>query len=171
MASYPIDISAIANAPGTSLDVRGTAQLDELDKGAEHIRLLGPVDVELTVENVGDGGFTARGRVSGRATLTCARCVEPFDVTLTAEVESMFRSRAVFGEDALPFEGCVLELGPVLEEALLLEVPFSPVCSPDCAGLCPACGADLSEDPCGCVIERGDPRLAVLKRWVDEHQD
>lgn len=49
------------------------------------------------------------------------------------------------------------------EEAFLLNLPFIPLCSDTCKGLCPTCGHELNEGDCGCDNEVIDPRLAGLK--------
>ena len=48
-------------------------------------------------------------------------------------------------------DGRRLDLGEQARETLLLEIPVAPHCREDCAGLCPRCGADLNEGPCGCA--------------------
>ena len=40
------------------------------------------------------------------------------------------------------------------------------LCSEDCKGLCPRCGADLNLGPCSCKKEV-DPRLAVLAKLLE----
>ena len=52
---------------------------------------------------------------------------------------------------------------PYIREAVLLELPYAPVCREDCKGLCPVCGVDRNRESCSCNTERIDPRLAVLK--------
>jgi len=47
-------------------------------------------------------------------------------------------------------DGRRLDLRETVREALLLELPITPVCREDCPGLCPKCGADLSLGPCRC---------------------
>ena len=44
----------------------------------------------------------------------------------------------------------ILDLREGLRQYTLISEPAKPLCKPDCAGLCPACGADLNEGPCGC---------------------
>lgn len=40
---------------------------------------------------------------------------------------------------------------PLIEQALLLELPLVPLCADDCKGICPRCGANLNEGPCSCA--------------------
>ena len=44
------------------------------------------------------------------------------------------------------------------------------LCRDDCRGLCPKCGKNLNEGPCGCTKD-GDPRLAVLSRLLETPDD
>ena len=55
-----------------------------------------------------------------------------------------------------------IDLAPMVREEVLLAVPDGPLCRPDCPGLCPICGADLAEGPCGCDTTERDERWAVL---------
>jgi uncharacterized protein len=65
--------------------------------------------------------------------------------------------------DVYPYEGQNVDLEPLLREQLILSVPFAPVCSEECRGLCPSCGADRNLETCGCRVEREDGRLHILK--------
>lgn len=56
-----------------------------------------------------------------------------------------------------------LNLSDQVWESLLTMLPYRMLCKEDCAGLCPLCGADLNEGPCGCVSQDGDPRLEILR--------
>jgi uncharacterized protein len=60
------------------------------------------------------------------------------------------------------FEGGKVDVEEVLREQVLLEVPFTHVCRPDCKGLCPQCGEDLNAGPCGCAEAPTDSRWAGL---------
>jgi uncharacterized protein len=54
-------------------------------------------------------------------------------------------------------------LTPLIREQMILALPTRPLCQEDCRGLCPRCGANLNERDCGCNLETGDARLAVLR--------
>ena len=57
---------------------------------------------------------------------------------------------------------------PMVREELLLGIPDAPLCRPDCAGLCPACGADLGDGPCGCDRSRARRALGVLDQLREQ---
>ncbi len=56
-----------------------------------------------------------------------------------------------------------LDLDELIREDILLDMPSKFLCSPDCKGLCPTCGKNLNDGPCGCESDDIDPRLAILK--------
>lgn len=136
------------DAPGMSLKVN----LRHLDKGAvvldddipgtelapdfqdELIRLVHPVEYELKVEKQ-PGGLLITGTLSTRLECECARCLKLFVETMSLPE---FTALAPFeGEDAIPVEGDFADLTPIVREDILLALPTTPLCRPDCRGLTP----------------------------------
>jgi uncharacterized protein len=64
-----------------------------------------------------------------------------------------------------------IDLGPVVHEAVVLAEPMRVLCAPDCRGLCPQCGKDLNEGPCGCTDDDQDPRLAPLAKLLHPREE
>jgi uncharacterized protein len=62
----------------------------------------------------------------------------------------------------LVIEGEHLDTEPLIAEQILLEVPMKPLCSPECRGLCPRCGADRNVVPDCCEEPAGDERWEAL---------
>ncbi|MBE3562121.1 MAG: DUF177 domain-containing protein [Hydrogenibacillus schlegelii] len=60
-----------------------------------------------------------------------------------------------------------IDVGRVLQDLAIVHLPWAPICRPDCAGLCPTCGKDLNEGPCGCAPEAIDPRWLALRTLWD----
>ncbi len=61
-----------------------------------------------------------------------------------------------------------LDLDELIRADILLELPTKYLCSPDCKGLCPLCGQNWNEGSCACETRQIDPRLEVLKQWIEE---
>lgn len=61
-----------------------------------------------------------------------------------------------------------LDLAELATSDILLELPTLIVCKDDCRGLCPKCGANLNDGDCGCSLKEEDPRLAMLKKLLEE---
>ena len=76
-------------------------------------------------------------------------------------------------EDVSKLEDDLLDLEPLLRDAVVLALPFQPVCREDCPGLCPECGARLADEPDHQHEQAIDPRWAGLEGLVtgDDTQD
>lgn len=132
------------------------------------IELLGvpegsPVAIHGRLESVLEG-VLASGNARVSVVGECARCLDRIVDTL----EVTFQELYVYPEsDAEPdeagrLEGEMFDLEPVLRDAVVLALPFQPVCEPDCQGLCLDCGARLSDSPGHVHDEDVDPRWASL---------
>ncbi len=113
----------------------------------------------------------SRGMLHTAASTKCVRCLNDALVRLDAEVDSVYENDAELlkpetGTVALEerivqyFDGDIIRPESEFREAILVELPSRPLCSPDCKGLCPHCGADLNEGPCACPKDVGD-----LNEW------
>ncbi|MBI5597969.1 MAG: DUF177 domain-containing protein [Elusimicrobia bacterium] len=115
----------------------------------------GPLEAALEF-SVGTDALLLSGSVSGAWAVVCSRCLVPHAAAYSAAVEETF-----------PTDAEEIDASGAFREAALLEVPQRSLCRPDCRGLCPTCGKNLNEAPCGCVPEKGSP-FEVLKR-LKEH--
>jgi uncharacterized protein len=124
-----------------------------------------PVELDLRIEAVMEGVL-----VTGTATAAlegeCVRCLEPITDVLSAPFQELFvyDDHGIPGEDdeVSMLEGDLLDLEPLLRDAVVLALPFQPLCEDDCPGLCTECGARLADDPGHTHEEPIDPRWAKL---------
>ena len=72
--------------------------------------------------------------------------------------------------DIVLLEAGTVDVGDLARTAFLLDMDTKPLCSEDCKGLCPRCGADLNLGPCSCGKET-DPRLAVLAKLLENREN
>lgn len=102
--------------------------------------------------------------------LECVRCLTGFQQALNINFTELyaFSQRYVTDSGLIMPETGVIDLAPLLREYILLEIPISPLCRPDCKGLCPICGNNLNESTCNHEDDSGDPRLASLKVLLDK---
>jgi uncharacterized protein len=157
---FVADIVALRRHPGYREQLVAQAPLVGLSVTGSRIRDDKPVRLEATLEAV-EGGIVVNGTVTAEWAGECRRCLTPIAGSVTAEVEEIFVSEPEDGE-TYPIEGHHIDLEPMVREAAVLALPLAPLCRPDCAGLCPTCGADLNQGPCGCAPSTGDPRWAAL---------
>ncbi|MDH3522927.1 MAG: DUF177 domain-containing protein [Acidobacteriota bacterium] len=106
-------------------------------------------------------------------TLACGRCLKPCESRVESEIDLVVMvnppppmagevrlEESDLGVLALASEE--LDTDPVLREQIDLNIPMSELCRPDCAGLCPRCGADRNETPDCCAEQSVDPRWRAL---------
>jgi uncharacterized protein len=120
----------------------------------------GTVQVDLRLEALHDG-LLASADVDTTAVGECGRCLIDMQLPVQVEIRELF----AYAEDEA-FEYAVsndtLDLEPVIRDAVVLSLPFQPICQEDCLGLCPQCGVRLLDDPGHEHEARVDPRWAAL---------
>ncbi|MFL6138034.1 MAG: YceD family protein [Frankiaceae bacterium] len=135
-----------------------------------------PVQLDLRLESVMEGVLvsgTAVAPVAGE----CGRCLEPVDDAIEVELQELYAypdsttSETTEDDEAARLDGELLDLEPVLRDAVVLALPMTPLCGPDCPGLCAVCGERLAEDGEGHDHPLIDPRWAALARFGDNAGD
>ncbi len=136
------------------------------------------VDIDLRLEAVMEGVL-----VSGSAQVElegeCARCLEPIEDILNVDIQELFvyddSGPAARGDDlddeVSRLEGDLIDLEPLLRDAVVLALPFQPLCRDDCPGLCIDCGARLADEPDHQHDAPVDPRWAALGSVVVDPND
>ena len=126
-------------------DFRGTARLDRTPQG-----------------------LLLQGTFEAKTALECVRCLESFSQALNWSFTDLyaFDKRSISESNLLVPEDGQIDLEPLMREYALLEVPISPVCKPDCKGLCPVCGENLNRIDCGHHLVSSSP-FSALKDLLD----
>ncbi|HET9500453.1 MAG TPA: DUF177 domain-containing protein [Marmoricola sp.] len=171
-APLVLDTRELGRRPGSQ---RSMALTVEAPAGLG-IEILGvpegsPVQLDLRLEAVMDGVL-----VTGTAAVDlegeCARCLDPIEDQVTVDLQELYlydeaddhRSPDEAEEDDVSrLEGDLINLEPILRDAVVLALPFQPVCRDDCPGLCVECGARLADDPEHHHDAPVDPRWSVLE--------
>lgn len=162
------------------MHVGGTFALEALTMGRDVYALDAPVTWQADITNTGEA-FLVMGSAEATVVGECGRCLEPAQYALQGEIEGYYlvgdqpdmpldeddeQDFDVLGEDH------VIDFEPLIVGALALELPLVPLCTPECKGLCPACGANLNQGDCGCSAEDDKPDaanpFAVLKDFKFE---
>jgi uncharacterized protein len=171
-----VDIARLGRRPGGMLTLRDTVNspsrigldLIAIQRGA-------PMDLDLRIESVSEGVLVT-GSVDAPTSGECARCLTEVSGRVQVFLTELFAYPNSL-TDATTEEG---EVGHVVDEtidleqsiidAVGLELPLSPVCRPDCPGLCPQCGVALASEP-GHRHEQIDPRWAKLAEMIEPETD
>jgi uncharacterized protein len=121
------------------------------------------VDAILDVSRMTHGGYALRLRFAASLSGPCMRCLER--ATPSVEIDAREVEQPGGGEElSSPYvEGHDLNLAAWARDAYALALPAQVVCRPDCAGLCPECGANLNDDPQHHHERAPDPRWAKLR--------
>ena len=130
--------------------------------------------LDFRLESVTEGVLVT-GTVTAPLEGVCGRCLEPVSADITVDVCELFAypdsaTDATTDPDEITrIEGDLIDLEPVVHDVLVLEMPVTPLCRPDCAGLCPDCGQRLDDVGPGHEHEQIDPRWAALaERRTDD---
>jgi uncharacterized protein len=160
---FTMQVADLVGHLGARRDVTMTAPLDI------HLELADTTDEPATIEvrlDATTDGVVATGRVTAEVTLRCNRCLVETVAPHTVPFSQVFGFTE--SEDVEPItENGVIDLEPVAHDELALALPLTPLCRPDCAGLCPACGTDLNMEPCSGHADASDSPFAALKDLLD----
>jgi uncharacterized protein len=111
-------------------------------------------------------GLMAEGRLETELDGECVRCLASFPLPLTVQLDDLIfalpQASPRVSEYRIPESGWI-NATSALREQILLNIPLSSLCRPDCRGLCSQCGQDLNIGTCDCHEQTIDPRLAVLR--------
>ncbi|MCL8026599.1 YceD family protein [Nocardioides bruguierae] len=175
-APLVLDTHELGRRPGSQRQVSRTVPAPT-DLGIEVLRVPegSPVQLDLRLEAVMEGVLVT-GEAHASLDGECVRCLEPID----DEVDVTFQELYVYDEHQTPhdedddvsrLDGDLVDLEPQLRDAVVLALPFQPLCSEDCEGLCPECGVRLNDEPDHGHEDPIDPRwagLTGLKQDLDD---
>lgn len=181
-APLVLDTRELGRRPGTQREVTRTVPAPaELGIEVLHVPEGSPVELDLRLEAVMEGVLVT-GTASAELEGECVRCLEPIEKPLDARFQELFvydDRRGETGHDQDPdldgeasrLEDDLLDLEPVLRDAVVLTLPFQPLCNEDCPGLCTECGARLADDPDHLHEAPVDPRWAGLAELRTDASD
>jgi len=179
-APLVLDTRELGRRPGSQREVTLTVPAPA-DLGIEVLSVVegSPVDIDLRLEAVMEGVLvtgTARAVVEGE----CARCLEPIREDIEVTFQELFvyddtrqgeRDDSEEDDETSKLEDDLLDLEVLLRDAVVLALPFQPLCQPDCPGLCPECGVRLIDEPDHAHEAAIDPRWAALGELTNDDQN
>ncbi len=120
------------------------------------------------------GEVALRGSIDTSVELRCDRCLAPVAQPVKIDFKADLATREAGAEtseaaglqdadmDFSLYEGEAIDLDEIVREQILLALPARHLCSDDCRGLCPDCGANRNERACDCETKEIDPRWSAL---------
>jgi len=171
-APLVLDIHELGRRPGSSRSVsRSVPAPTDLGTDVVTVPSGSQVLLELRLEAVMEGALVS-GTARAQAVGECVRCLRDLDLDLEVDLQELYvypESEAADDEAGRVLDDAI-DLEPLLRDAVVLALPFRPLCREECPGLCPVCGVRLDHDP-GHVHDEGtDPRWAALEALLTEEQ-
>ena len=165
-----LDLHEIIEVPGGHVSFRCELSRERLEFPAL-AGFRGPVSAEGEVKNTA-GILELNAIVEADMTVRCDRCAAEFPLRLDLPVEATLKADPEEDdyEDLFPLDGDGVDIGDVLETCFILGMDQKFLCRDDCKGLCPDCGKNLNDGPCGCG-KKTDPRMAALAQLLDDIQE
>ncbi|WP_063000298.1 YceD family protein [Nocardia mikamii] len=173
-ADFVLDTRSLGRAPGSIRQVHRVVtapakiglDLIAIPAGAE-------IDLDLTLQAVSEGVLVT-GSVSAPIEGECSRCLESFTDDLELEITELFAypdsatEQTTEEDEVYRLVDDMIDVEPVVTDAVGLELPLQPLCEPDCAGLCPECGVRMAIAGPDHTHEILDPRWAGLAKFASE---
>jgi uncharacterized protein len=147
-------------------------EMEPVRLGGASFQVSLPEGVSLEVDRVA-GGYLVKVSLEARVYGPCLRCLKETRLDIHAEQQEFAPTTTEAwdrSELSQFITDLVVDVDALAREALVLALPFQPLCDQACKGLCPQCGADLNLEVCHCHAEEVDPRWAVLRRlkWRED---
>ena len=159
-----IDVSAILKEIGGRIDVDCDVAMSDTDFLGETYHFSMPLKVKGHISNNGKS-LILKAACDGIMDTQCARCMKDITVPVCFEIdENLVRKDddVPVEEDVVCFEDTGIDIDDIVANNFLMNIEGKYLCSDNCKGLCPQCGADLNQGECGCRDNSVDPRWAAL---------
>ena len=164
-----INVARLLREPGLRIEVEAELATDGHRMATTQITPDAQMRAKLALEAITTLEITVTGEVTAPYEGECRRCLEPVTGEVTATLREVYATRPDDPE-VYALDGDVLDLTPMLRDAVLLEVPMAPLCGPECEGPVPeAFEADFAEDLAeegGADAPKADDRWAGLSALV-----
>lgn len=126
------------------------------------------VEVDLRLESVHEG-VLATGEIFADAKTECSRCLDAMNLKIEVDFQELF-AYSYSSDDELLVTNEHIDLEQVVIDSVVLSLPFQPVCTKDCLGLCAECGIRLSEEPDHKHENVVDARFEALKDLLSKEE-
>ncbi len=169
-APLVLDTRDLPRRPGSMREVHRTAPAPA-DLGLELIGVPAGAELalDLRLESVSEGVLVS-GTVTAPVEGECGRCLREISETEEVTIQELYAypdsttDETTDEDEVSRLQGDLIDLEPVLRDAVVLALPTNPLCREDCPGLCPDCGLRWEDLPAGHNHEQTDPRWAALSK-------
>jgi uncharacterized protein len=165
---FVIPVKSLMHKPGTSETL--TRDIPAPTHYGEAVCVVAqgePLHLTVLLESVHEG-ILVSGTVDTTAQAECVRCLDHTTVAIQATIQELF---AYLPDDSYDYEVVQdeIDLDQVVRDQVVVELPFQPVCSPDCPGLDPETGEKRDAESAAADTTRIDPRWSKLQDVFPEN--
>ncbi len=125
--------------------------------------------LEVRLEGLHEG-ILLTGEARAEASAECVRCLDPFTFDLGVDFQELF-AYSSSDSDSYTVVDDSLNLEDIIRDAVVLELPFQPVCQAECYGLDPATGEKRTEPAAQAVADEIDPRWQELSKLLESDSE
>ena len=167
MSTFEVPVNDLTRRPGQMKELELDIELAiPMGQGAATVPAGEIIELNLRLESVHDG-ILATGEVDSTAMADCSRCLEPLKLAVEVDFQELF-AYSLEQEDDFLVQDEKIDLEQAITDAVVLSLPFKPVCSEDCLGLCSECGVKMAEDPEHVHQAQNDSRWSELESFRKE---
>jgi uncharacterized protein len=167
VSDFEVPVNDLTRRPGQMKELELDIELAiPMGQGAATVPAGEIIELNLRLESVHDG-ILATGEVDSTAMADCSRCLEPLKLAVEVDFQELF-AYSLEQEDDFLVQDEKIDLEQAITDAVVLSLPFKPVCSEDCLGLCSECGVKMAEDPEHVHQAQNDSRWSELESFRKE---
>ena len=134
--------------PNKEFSFKFSIPLDNLEDAFLPNKIVDVASVSLIYFVDYDSYLHLKGNIRVPCRFVCDRCGAGFEKNLFLEIDEKIAPE-MSEEDDLSYDLPVIELDDIIESFVLMNFPRKILCTEDCKGLCPICGANLNQTDCG----------------------
>lgn len=136
--------------------------------------LQGPVELSCTLQKKGKNRVVLQGTVQASLKLCCTRCLVGYPFQVQSDIHLIYAlvdkehwrlkelDLSAVDLDVVEVSEACIDLEDVVRQQLYMALPVRQICSEQCKGICPECGASLNEQSCSCTVDVKNNPFAVL---------
>ena len=173
---FVVSLADLPRQEGTHVDVHTSVAAPE-SFATDLLEAVGDIDLDLALQSVAEGVLvTGTGRVDVDG--QCARCLTEIHTEIETDITELVyypdRARALADSGDSDAEGApvivddTIDLEPFLRDGIVGQMPFIPLCSDDCEGLCSRCGERLADLPDDHAHEEAPRERTALDELKDK---
>ncbi|MDA9114284.1 DUF177 domain-containing protein [Pontimonas sp.] len=165
-SDFVIPVKELLHQPGEMREI--TLETVAPEKYGEAMAVVAqgsPLRIELRLEGLHEG-ILASGEITASARAECVRCLDVFDLELQVDFQELFAYSSTEADSYLVAHDA-LDLEDIIRDAVVLDLPFQPVCKETCFGLDPVTGEKRTSAPVSLDAKEIDPRWQELSKLLE----